>query len=340
MHRDKKVGLALAILLCSIVGAFFFRDDAPRNNGPELKDADRLDQEIARGNARGPYSASESGPRSADPRRPVDRSREGFQPSDLPDWLRENSASGNPAVQRNRGNDSRDPSSNGGRPGFPSDFNLTPLPPDAPAVPIPLHNSDWDAVASNNTPSVRRNGIEVAPAITGPTRSHVVTDGETLSSIAGKYLGSQTRYQEIFQANRDQLKSADDLKIGMKLTIPERAESRSTSGQRATTKTAPSTTDRTVRSAPSVNNSTNRSTERSPQPSGAVDVNKPKFKPAKSSPAIRRTTDASEEESLGNRLSQIAPDELLEIDDGILAELERDLELQVAERPKEATTSK
>jgi len=47
MQRDKKVGLALAILLCSIVGAFFIRDEAPKANAPELKNPNRLDSRIA-----------------------------------------------------------------------------------------------------------------------------------------------------------------------------------------------------------------------------------------------------------------------------------------------------
>lgn len=339
MHRDKKVGLALAILLCSIVGAFFFRDDAPRNNEPDLKDGSRLDQKIARDNSRGPYSEAEARTRGTDPRRPADRSRDGFQQSDLPEFLRDNPKGGNSTTQRNRVNGSRDPSSNSDRLGNPSDFNtLTPPPQDAPAMPIrPLHNDDWDAVASNDGQGVRRGGIDVAPAITGPTRSHVVVDGETLSSIAGKYLGSQTRYQEIFQANRDQLKSANDLKIGMKLTIPERAESRSTNVLRGGVKTdsAPA-----IRTAPPANNSQNRVTERSPEPAGPTDSRKPKFKPAKASPTIRRTTDSSDADSLGNKLSQVAPGDLLEIDEGVLAELERDLEPQVAEKTAEAITPK
>lgn len=37
MHRDKKVGLALAILLCSIVGAFFFRDNALGTTGQSCR---------------------------------------------------------------------------------------------------------------------------------------------------------------------------------------------------------------------------------------------------------------------------------------------------------------
>ncbi len=334
MHRDKKVGLALAILLCSIVGAFFFRDDAPRSNEPSLKNGQHLDDAIAR-NPRGPYSEAEARSRGTDPRRPADRTRDGFSQSDVPDWLRKDSDGGSSTVQRNRVVGSRDPSFNSDRLGGSTDFNtLTPPPHDAPDVAKPLHNSDWDAVASND-PGLRRSGTEVGPATSGPTRTHVVVDGETLSSIAGKYLGSQTRYQEIYQANRDQLKNMNDLKIGMKLTIPDRADTRSTSGQRSGPKAEP-----TVRTTPPTNNSSNRVTERSSEPAGSTDTRKPKFKPAKTGPAIRRTTDASEEEPLSNKLSQVAPSDLLEIDDGVLAELERDFEPQVAGRTVEATVSK
>jgi hypothetical protein len=337
MHRDKKVGLALAILLCSIVGAFFFRDDAPRHSEPDLKDGSRLDQKIARDNSRGPYSETESRPRGTDPRRPTDRTRDGFQQSDLPEFLRENPSAGTSTTQRNRVNSSRDPSSGSDRLGGPSDFNLTPPPQDFPARPIgPLHNGDWDAV-SNDAPGIQRGGIDVAPAITLPTRSHVVVDGETLSSIAGKYLGSQTRYQEIFQANRDQLKSVNDLKIGMKLIIPERGESRSTNVLRGGSRIESSPA---IRTTPTATQPQNKVTERPREPAGATEVSKPKFKPAKANSSIRRTTDASEEELLDNKLSQVAPSDLLEVDEGVLAELEQDLETQVAEKPAEATMPK
>ena len=150
MHRDKKVGLALAILLCSIVGAFFFRDDAPRSNGPELKDSQKLDQEIAH-KGREPYQESNS-------RRATERSRSGFDPNDLPDFLRDGSSPGQGTTPRNRVNGSRDPLFGNERNPKASDLStLAPPPQDAPAVPIPLHNSEWD-VASNDSSTARRGG--------------------------------------------------------------------------------------------------------------------------------------------------------------------------------------
>jgi LysM repeat protein len=327
MHRDKKVGLALAILLCSVVGAFFFRDDAPRNNGPELRDPQKLDQEIARGGRGGPYLESNS----QQPANGARRSSNGFDPNDLPDFLRDSSSNGSSTVQRNRVNGSRDPLFGDDRKPKSNDpTSLAPPPQDARAVPIPLHNSEWD-VASNDSPTARRSTTDVSTATSGKGRTHIVVDGETLSSIAGKYLGSQARYQEVFQANRDQLKSPNDLKIGMKLTIPDRAETRSTSGSRGSGNTGRITPEPSAKTSRPAVSSPSKVTERSAEPAESGD-RKPKFKPAKASPSIRRTTDASEEEPTGKTLSQRPPHELPEIDDGILAELERDLETQVAER--------
>ncbi|MFN8577084.1 MAG: LysM peptidoglycan-binding domain-containing protein [Candidatus Sericytochromatia bacterium] len=47
-----------------------------------------------------------------------------------------------------------------------------------------------------------------------------VKRGESLGEIALKYLKNSERYMEVFEANRDVLKSPDSLKVGMKLKIP------------------------------------------------------------------------------------------------------------------------
>lgn len=49
---------------------------------------------------------------------------------------------------------------------------------------------------------------------------YTVRPGDTLSGISARLLGSTQRYQEIFDANRNQLNSPDDLRPGMELTIP------------------------------------------------------------------------------------------------------------------------
>ncbi len=53
-----------------------------------------------------------------------------------------------------------------------------------------------------------------------PTRIHVVRSGENLSSIAKKVYGKASLYTVIYEANRDTLRSPDDLKLGQRLIIP------------------------------------------------------------------------------------------------------------------------
>lgn len=52
------------------------------------------------------------------------------------------------------------------------------------------------------------------------TREHRVRDGDSLESIAEKYLGDPLLADAIYQANRSQLDSPDLLPIGVKLRIP------------------------------------------------------------------------------------------------------------------------
>jgi nucleoid-associated protein YgaU len=52
--------------------------------------------------------------------------------------------------------------------------------------------------------------------------THEIVDGDTLETIALKYLGSADRAREIFEANRSTLSSPDVLPIGIELKIPPR----------------------------------------------------------------------------------------------------------------------
>jgi nucleoid-associated protein YgaU len=51
-------------------------------------------------------------------------------------------------------------------------------------------------------------------------RTHKVEKGDTLSAIAKKYYGKASEYNKIFEANRDQLKDPDKIKVGQTLRIP------------------------------------------------------------------------------------------------------------------------
>jgi len=70
-------------------------------------------------------------------------------------------------------------------------------------------------IASGGSPAPRTGSA--APA---EPRFHVVTEGESLSRISLRYYGTASRWQEIFDANRDILQGANSLRVGMQLRIP------------------------------------------------------------------------------------------------------------------------
>jgi len=110
---------------------------------------------------------------------------------------------------------------------FPSPKNASP--PAAPAhqQPPPLPNLRGALDSPVSLPADRRpveNSTaspvaEPRPA-PRPWRSHTVVDGDTLSTLAARYLGSAGRFAEILEANRSALRSADMLPIGTVLRIP------------------------------------------------------------------------------------------------------------------------
>lgn len=55
---------------------------------------------------------------------------------------------------------------------------------------------------------------------TKQTKTYVVQSGDTLSKIAKEHYGDANRYNEIFEANREQLSDPDKIKPGQELIIP------------------------------------------------------------------------------------------------------------------------
>lgn len=51
-------------------------------------------------------------------------------------------------------------------------------------------------------------------------KGYTVQKGDTLSRISGKVYGTTAKWQQIYDANRDIMKSPNDLQIGQKLKIP------------------------------------------------------------------------------------------------------------------------
>jgi len=65
--------------------------------------------------------------------------------------------------------------------------------------------------------------IAVDPSIAPPPepRTHKVQAGDTLSKIAKQFYGDANKYMKIFEANKDQLKDPNQIKVGQVLKIPE-----------------------------------------------------------------------------------------------------------------------
>ena len=89
----------------------------------------------------------------------------------------------------------------------------------APALPPPTRP---EVAAVSQQPTPTSAPMRPTPTPTAGLRRHVIAKGDTLFSLAQRYYGNRSRWRDIFEANRDLLRSKDDpLKIGMELKIPQ-----------------------------------------------------------------------------------------------------------------------
>lgn len=58
------------------------------------------------------------------------------------------------------------------------------------------------------------------PALDSPPRQHKIVDGDSLTTLAAKYLGTTARAREIFDLNRDILPTPETLPVGANLRLP------------------------------------------------------------------------------------------------------------------------
>lgn len=278
MPRDQKVGLALGVLLVGAVAALFFRNEPPARSGaPQLRNGASLDAEIAEKDS-SPYlpGAEGAGKVTRTAAKPV---------SDGPTLLGPETDSPTTGGARLEFSD-EDPFANAAPPA---------IGPSGPAPePIQLEFSPLIDGAGRPANSTPRKADAVA-------RTHVVQKGDSLSSIAGKYLGSQSRFHEIFEANRDQLKDANDLRVGMQLVIPDGS---SKSIPAAATPLVP-TPDRSS----AVESEPRPARPAAPEKAESAEERK-KFVPYRRSPLNRSTSmvdPAAPAEQSGRRLSQLPP---------------------------------
>lgn len=97
--------------------------------------------------------------------------------------------------------------------------NNSPPPAYEPYEPAPTGNDTASTAAP--TPKSSTAGDEsLAPAKSSGGKTYVVKKGDTLSSIARKYYGSDKRWKDIYNANKTRISDPNKLKIGTKLIIP------------------------------------------------------------------------------------------------------------------------
>ncbi len=213
MHPDKKVGLALGILLIGIVGALFFRNESPDSESSIIgkAEADEIDEQI-RTKPQTPYLPERN--ESSD-----DIELAEIDAVDVAELMPEISGFEQPASE--------------------------------PIEPIRLHpgpvlaseESGSDRITPVPLPSADGAGLDEALAAAASQRSstprpteaasnreasaqpviYEVVSGDTLSGIAARHMGSHRNWQKLYQANRDILKSPEALRPGMKLQIPGKA---------------------------------------------------------------------------------------------------------------------
>jgi nucleoid-associated protein YgaU len=92
----------------------------------------------------------------------------------------------------------------------------------------PAADDDWSlppsatsgSAAGTSTAPGRATDEPLTPARSAAGRTHVVAKGDTLSALARRYYGDQSRWKDIYNANRSTLRSPDALNVGARLVIP------------------------------------------------------------------------------------------------------------------------
>jgi nucleoid-associated protein YgaU len=86
-------------------------------------------------------------------------------------------------------------------------------------------NKVWDEIKRINPKldDITADFPVISSTKTSAAQTYTVKAGDTLSKISKQFYGSTTDYMRIFNANKDQLKDPDQIKVGQELTIPPAA---------------------------------------------------------------------------------------------------------------------
>ncbi len=221
MEQDSRIGLALGILLLGVVGALFFRNERTVSDAPPaVADPDALNARLAE-RSMAPYVPTGDDSGRLDPVEAHNR-----QIWQMPDFLKEKrralARKTPPEPLRPK------PAEAAARPG--GSLSPTPSADRVATKPAPVRPRAAAKPSASPATPVQQPAAGVAQAGTSKSMpkpkpdlmEYQVRPGDTLSDIAARFLGSSTRYMDIYELNRDRLRSPHDLRIGRSIRVPRR----------------------------------------------------------------------------------------------------------------------
>jgi hypothetical protein len=248
MHTDRKIGFAMGILLIGIVAALFFRNEPLVDNRvPTVRREQELNERLKERDV-AVYMNETEPEKSAEEE--VDD-----QPWTLRDVLKSmdkrNKMQPSPVSSRDKGTSTdsqrqvrrsadgfrvvRDEPGADGSAERPSPIIAAPeavhgtskslpllpvIKPPSELPPLVSQLAESTELTAADTSLAENDRAETTTPVQVEFDEYVVKYGDTLSAIAERMLGSQARYLEIFEANRDRMSSPDRLDVGKPIRIP------------------------------------------------------------------------------------------------------------------------
>ncbi|MDG1894078.1 MAG: LysM peptidoglycan-binding domain-containing protein [Fuerstiella sp.] len=214
MHPDRKIGIAMGILLVGVVAALFFRNEPlPVDDSLSVRRERELNDRLRERDVSVYLTDDDDPDADAEPQFDLPelmdrmRSRESVAPQPIGLTSSEPAVAGTSAVKH----------------GTTDRMRFAPH-----EVATRKDTADDDGASASGTASPTMADIlgAGAPGKTHTTASsprffeYTVQVGDTLSEISEKFLGSQSRYREVYEANKDRMASPDHLRVGKAIRIP------------------------------------------------------------------------------------------------------------------------
>ncbi len=227
MHPDRKIGFAMGILLIGIVSALFFRNEPMAVDAvPTVRREKELNEQLRARDVAVYLDEEPAANETADPSRPAPPN---WTLRNLLDELHDrNDGVPLPVGANARGTQiSPDPIDDFDSPAT-QDLHgdiltdkrsgILPATPNTSSKLPPLIAPLGPALPAEEPTTLEVTADE--PGQPGEFDEYVVQYGDTLSGIAERFLGSQAKFQEVFEANRDRLSAPDRLQVGKAIRIP------------------------------------------------------------------------------------------------------------------------